>query len=50
MVFCDCAGGALSLLGKVQFELQKLIDSYVSICCHQSLVFPYELENVILTS
>lgn len=32
MIFYDCAGGALSLLGNVQFELQKLIDSYVSIC------------------
>lgn len=49
MIFYDFAGGALSLLGKVQLELQKLVDSYVSIFCYQSHVFPYKLENVIVT-
>lgn len=30
-IFRGCAEGALSMLGKVQLELQKLVDTYVSI-------------------
>lgn len=49
--FYGCLGGALSLLGKVQLELQKLVDSYVSNYHRANISFNiyYFIKKFILT-